>query len=204
MELEISGRQTGKTTRLADHASDELIQNINDPSYKICVVSPSNHDTVRISEMIKRMFIEKMGHIAPELELTEGQLRTLNSKIKMSTTMVPARGASHISKYYVDEFAFIPETDLRRGDNYYCTTPNSVHHNNRFTVDLLNYCRRQGIEVESYDVSRRFRNDFNFSSYVNEFDDWCIEHELEMYPHPFEGKEFVLKYIKRHRFNGHS
>ncbi len=195
MELEISGRQTGKTTRLADDASDELIQNINDPTYKICVVSPSNYDTVRISEMIKSMFIEKVSNMG--YDLSDFQQSDLNSKIKISTSMVPVRGASIISKYYVDEFAFIPETNLRRGDNYYCTTPNGDH---SFTRFLLSYCRQQGIEVESYDVSRRFRNDFNFSSYVDEFDDWCIDHELEMYPHPFEGKEFVLKYIKRHRF----
>ena len=195
MYLEISGRQTGKTTRLTDHASDELIQHINDPVFTIGIVSNNLHSAKRLHDMIKEMFIEKLGHIG----WGDRPIPNIDRKIKKFHTMVPRNGRiDHISQWYVDEFAFMNSRELILVDNaYYCTTPNG---DQEFTLRLLNHCRRHGIEVESYDVSRSFRNDFSFSSYVDAFDDWCIEHELEMYPHPFESKEFVQRYIRRHRF----
>ena len=36
MYLEISGRQTGKTTRLVEHAANNLVTNSRVPDYKIC------------------------------------------------------------------------------------------------------------------------------------------------------------------------
>ena len=195
MYLEISGRQTGKSTRLADHASDELIQHINDPVYTIGLVSTNLHSNKRLHEMIKDMFIEKLGHLG----WGDRPIPDIDSKIKKFYSMRPSgRRLTNVSQWYVDEFAFIRDTELVMCDNaYYCTTPNGNH---QFTLTLLNHCRWTGIEVESYDVSRELRNTFDYTPYINEFDDWCIEHELEMYPHPFESKEFVQRYIRRHKF----
>lgn len=196
MYLEISGRQTGKTTRLADHASDELIQHINDPTYKIGIVAPSLASTQRIHKMVGDMFVNKLINN----NWGDRPLPNIDRKIKKFYDMVPIReDVSNINQWYVDEFAFIHSDQLLRKENaYYCTTPNGNH---PFTISLLNYCRHRQIEVESYDISRRFRNDFNFSPYVDEFDNWCIAYELEMYPHPFEDYgDLIKKYIRRHKF----
>jgi hypothetical protein len=195
MYVEISGRQTGKSTRLADHASDELIQHINDPVFTIGLVSTNLHRNKRLHELIKDMFIEKLGYLG----WGDKPIPNIDRKIKKFYDMVPIReNTSNVSQWYVDEFAFIHSDQLLRKDNaYYCTTPNGDH---PFTISLLNHCRSRGIEVESYDISRELRNTFDYTPYINEFDDWCIEHQLEMYPHPFENVEFVQRFVKRHRF----
>jgi hypothetical protein len=200
MYLEISGRQTGKTSRLIDHASDELLNNIDDHGHSICIVSPTNHGTVRISKMVKSVFIQKLGPVGEELRTI--YVNRLHNKIKMSTTMTPVRGSSlvgNVTKYYIDEFAFIPNQDLIIGDNYYCTTPNGRY---TFTTDLLNHCRRNGVEIKSYDISRGLRNSPYFDTEVNEFDNWCVRHGLIgiMTRHPFDEDFFIRKYIKKHKF----
>ena len=194
MYLEISGRQTGKTTRLVDHASGELIRNIYDPNYTMCIVSPTNFRARHIRDMVKSQFNTKINNMSlnviPELHYP---------KIKTSVTMIQDRGLGPINMYYVDEFAFIPSDNLViYGRAYYCTTPNGDH---EFTLNMLEHCRWTGEYIVSYDISRGFRQNPLLQSDIEEFDDFCIEHELEMYPHPFEviEKKFGVRHIKRHR-----
>jgi hypothetical protein len=197
MYLEISGRGTGKTTRLVDHASDELIQHINDPNYKMGIVSPSIANTRRINKLIEDEFELKLMSMG-----WDRRIPPLTNKIKMFHTMSQQRGvdSGYINQWYVDEFSFMRETELRRNVNaYYCTSPSGM---NRFTVDLLNYCRSNHIDVVSYDISLAMRETPLFQDEVRNFDNWCIDNELWMERHPFEPVEFVKKTgIKRHRFN---
>ena len=194
MYLEISGRQTGKTSRLVEHAASELTRNIHNSGYTMCIVSPTIFRARHIRELIKSQFNTKINDMSlnfiPELHY---------SKIKTSTTMIQDRGLGPINMYYVDEFAFIPSDNLAMyGRAYYCTTPNGDH---EFTLNMLEHCRWTGEYIVSYDISREFRQNPLLQSDVEEFDDFCIEHELEMYPHPFEviEKKFGVRHIKKHK-----
>lgn len=208
MYVEISGRQTGKTTRLVDHASDELLHNINDGNYVIAVVSHSHQLGERVNQLIVQKTINKINDMGygDSLILREN----LNKKIIIQRDMEQPLGR-HINKFYVDEFSFINDQNQRRGsplriDNnaYYCTTPKP---GDEFILYLKDYCEYNDIEVVAYDISQGLRNELQMTEYVEEFDNWCIDNQLWMMNHPFEvskmlnEKGFVrISKIKKHKF----
>ena len=124
----------------------------------------------------------------------------LKQRINVKNTMVQPRGMDmDAGRYYVDEFSYINSDRLRvLEDSYYCTTPIG----NDFTVELLEYCRESGVDVLSYDIPPTMRGVDHLSDDVDMWDDFCIEHGLEMYEHPFIKRviNMVIKSIKRHRF----
>lgn len=196
MYLEISGRQTGKTSRLVEHAANNLVTNNHVPDYKICVVSRNMVNSLIITDSI----LTKVTHILLEhgLNVDQDVVDHYSSMIDKKTHMIRDVFGIEVDMWYVDEFDFIDSNRLLRLDNaYYCTTPK----NESYSTYLLDYCRSRDIEVVSYDISDRVRQSPLLSDEVNYFDDWCIEHELEMYPHPFEvrDKKFFIKHIKKHR-----
>ena len=219
MYVEISGRQTGKTTRLVDHASDELINNINDRNFKIAIVSHSEQSGERIRTMIVERFLDKVNNMVHEdyrnihdiLETnSRGNITRLMDKIVTQQMMEHPMGG-YINKFYVDEFSFIDNQNtqtwslLRLDDNaYYCTTPRP---GDEFTLLLKSHCDYNDIEIISYDISQRLRDEFQMTEYVEEFDDWCVDNQIWMMNHPFEEsrrlneKRFIrINKIKRHRF----
>ena len=224
MYVEISGRQTGKTTRLVDHASDELINNINDRDYRIGVVSHSSQSGERISQLIVEKFFDKVRYMGyanwvgvgiagmeHDANMNGSDVTTrLKKKIIVQRDMDQPTGC-HINMFYIDEFAFIPRL-LGRGsqlriseDTYYCTTPSP---GDAFTLQLKSHCENNGIEIIAYDISQELRNEFQMTGFVEEFDDWCIDNQLWMMNHPFEESRrlnergFIrFNKIKRHRFN---
>jgi hypothetical protein len=212
MYVEISGRQTGKTTRLVDHASDELINNINDRNYLIGLVVFNRANGLRIQELIINKFIDKIRYMgyANLVGLTHDArsnnsdvISRLKKKINIQFNMEQPRGG-HINKFYVDEFSFIGNDLVINSDAYYCTTPNGNH---SFTLHLKNYCENNGVEIIAYDISQELRNEFQMTGYVEEFDNWCIDNQLWMMNHPFEESKRLnergfIKFnkIKRHKF----
>lgn len=199
MYVEISGRQTGKTTRLVEHAANNLVTNSHVPDYKICVVSRNMVDCLIITDKI----LTKITHILLELGLDVNQdvVDRYSSMIDKKTHMIRDVFGIAVDMWYVDEFDFIDSNRLLTLHNtYYCTTPK----NESFSTYLLDYCRNRNIEVVSYDISENMRQNPQLSSDVSYFDDFCIEHELEMYPHPFEVRKpkLVKKWIKKHTLNG--
>lgn len=211
MYVEISGRQTGKTTRLVDHASDELLHNINDRNYVMAVVSHSHQSGKRINRLIVQKTLDKISDMGYDVygDLDDATER-LNRKIIVQRDMEQPLGR-HINKFYVDEFSFINDQNQRRGsplrldnDAYYCTTPKP---GDEFTLYLKNYCEHNNIEIVAYDISQGLRNEFQMTAYVEEFDNWCVENQLWMMNHPFEESRrlnergFIrFNKIKRHRF----
>ncbi len=214
MYVEISGRQSGKSTRLADHASDELIDNINDRNFLIGLVVFNRDSGLRIRDMIIDKFIDKVRYMgyANIVGLTH-DARTNNSdvksrlakKINIQYDMEHPRGGGHINKFYVDEFAFIGNELRINVDAYYCTTPNG---NQQFTERLVSFCHEKEIDIMTYDMSEGLRADFNCTMYTEDFDNWCFNHGIYPRVHPFapsiEGERLnnnlVPKGLKRHRF----
>lgn len=214
MFVEISGRQSGKTTRLVDHASDELIDNINDRNYLIGLVVVNRANGKRIQKMIIDKFIDKIRYMgyANIVGLTH-DARTNNSdvrsrlmkKINIQYDMEHPRNG-HVNKFYVDEFAFIGGELKINVDAYYCTTPNG---NQYFTERLINFCFEKDIDILTYDMSEGLRRDMSVVRYTEEFDNWCFNHGIYPRIHPFapsiEGERLnnnlIPKGLKRHRFN---
>jgi hypothetical protein len=101
MYVEVSGRQTGKTTRLVEDVVSFLTQN-TDKSVLIVSFNDRNR------QLIKRKITNKCG------------LPCLNRTIT-SHKMLPPTSSM---KQYVDEFFYISENKLVVDENaYYCGTP---------------------------------------------------------------------------------
>lgn len=202
MYVEISGRGSGKTTRLVDHASDELIDHINDRNYRIGIVVVNRHNGERIRRMIIDKYIDKIRYMGYTCD--EDTPKQIRRKINIQYDMEHPRGG-HVNKFYVDEFAFIGNELRINIDAYYCTTPNG---NQYFTERLINFCLEKEIDIMTYDMAEGLRADFQYTMYVEEFDDWCFNHGIYPRVHPFapslEGERLnnnlVPKGLKRHRF----
>lgn len=92
MSIEVTGRNTGKTTRLIN----DLVEfRLNNPDSKICVVSPNNSH-------LRHKFL--MGGISLK-------------NVSFHNYMVRS-----YDRYYVDEFDYIDPTNLRFYENTYFTT----------------------------------------------------------------------------------
>jgi hypothetical protein len=164
MYVEISGRQTGKTTRLVDHASDELINNINDRNFKIAVVTHSIQSGERIRTLIGERFLDKVNnmghfdyqHIHNILETrSRGSIIKLMDKVVVQPTMDQPRG-EHINRFYVDEFGSIPPSRLWITDAYYCTSPPFL--DDDFTDRLLGFCDGDVVGYTTSAVDFRLNN----------------------------------------------
>lgn len=92
MVIEVSGRQTGKTTRLIN---DLVEYRLNNPNHKVCVVSLS-------SPALRHRFLMR-------------GISLNNIHFKNSMEM-------GYNRYYVDEFDYINPNNLRFYDNSYFTT----------------------------------------------------------------------------------
>ena len=104
MYLELSGRQTGKTNRLINHAINYLNEN---PNNTICIVSPNRLNSNRIKDRI----LQSAPHI-------------IESSIVVNFSMLAPRGHHLYDMYYVDEFSFIHDEHVTMYPNaYYCSTP---------------------------------------------------------------------------------
>jgi len=221
MYVEISGRQSGKTTRLVDHASDELINNIGNRRHRIAVVSHSRQSGERIRHMIVERFLDKVNNMVHgDYRIIHGILVgddgniliSLMDKIVVQRDMEQPRWGIRINKFYVDEFAFINNQNVHMNpplqlneDAYYCTSPNGY---DEFTLRLLRHCLEVNVDVICYDMSEGLRYGLMNIEMVSEFDSWC--ETLGIYPreHPFaptiEGErlnnELIPKGLKRHKF----
>ena len=216
MYVEISGRQSGKSTRLADHASDELIDNIGDGHHTICVVCYNRFSGGRIRDLILERFFDKLhnmehpqyvdicGRLESDNPHGDSNVRRVREKILIQHDMNQPNGG-HIDKFYVDEFAFIyDELDVNI-EAYYCTTPNG---DDNFTRRIINFCQAYNVDIVSYDMSEGIRHDLGQTYYVEEFDNWCHNHNIYPRRPPFapttEGQRLnnnlIPKGVKRHIF----
>lgn len=100
MYVEITGRQTGKSTRMVDDISNFLEENGNKT---VLVVSRDTNSR----KLIKQKIFNKCGYCV--------------NRVITSNKMLPA---AETIKQYVDEFFYVRESDLLIDKNaYYCGTP---------------------------------------------------------------------------------
>lgn len=195
MYLEVSGRQTGKTTRLIEHAVHQLLLNYNDDTYIIAVLANTRYNTELLKEKICQKLIETVRREHPQMEWC---IDALCDGILPITDM--NQPGLRPNMWYVDEFAFIPSNRLRHLDNTYFTT--SPTNDNNFLGELVDFYQAWDMTIVSYDISLSMRSNPLYSDEVNEFDDYCIDKQLDMFPHPFEVIEKGMKikqWLKKHK-----
>jgi hypothetical protein len=158
MYVELSARQTGKTTRMVDHMCETIMMNhINFVYLVVMNVEIGAH----IKRMVKTRLIDINGH-----DRVNQYLR----KIMVTYEMTRQHGFSDPDFYYVDEFCYLRSQDLLiRENTYYCSTPNG---NQDFSLDLVNYCNYNDIQIHVHDYECGTRPSvYNYDDYrvFNEF-----------------------------------
>lgn len=120
MYVEVSARQTGKSTRMVEDIVTFLEENGNKT---VLVVSP----TVNSRKLIKEKIFQKCG------------LPCLNRTITSHKMLPPLPNST--MKQYVDEFFYIPEKNLVVDENaYYTGTPkeDGIGGRYQFIIDTFN------------------------------------------------------------------
>lgn len=189
MYVEISPRQSGKTTRLIQAASDYLRHN---PTHNIAVVSVNR----KFLNDIKRKLMQSNVNI---------------ERIKFLSSIFPNLLGQFIEPdyWFFDEFGYInieyllnPRTRTIFRNGYYCTTPTLRPNTTSYIVD---YCRGNNIEIhwnnpwtESHIMEQ---NTIGWDDYTREvvLGDWVRFMESKGL---FNGIKINLirKEIKKHRF----
>jgi len=203
MFVEISGRQSGKTTRLVEHASNELSNNFMVSGYNIGIVTWNRPNGIKIRELIIEKFFRDLT--GPNTGV-RSYIHIRGRLMNMIELLPDMNGCmdSTIDKFYVDEFSYM--SNLRVDPNaYYCSTPSA----NEFTKEIITFCRERGVEIETYDMSEGLRGSFGHEIFTEEFDSFCYENYIHPKRHPFTTLEYggvndnlILRRLKRHNFDG--
>lgn len=194
MYVEISPRQSGKTTRLIQAASDYLRHN---PTHNIAVVSVDR----KFSNDLKRKFMQSNVNIERIKFLSGSLLPHVYETINQFSIVY--------DYWFFDEFGYIhkeyilnPLTRAVFRNGYYCTTPTLRPNTTSYIID---YCRENNIEIhwnnpwtESHIMEQ---NTIGWDDYTREavLGDWVRFMESKGL---FNGIKINLirKEIKKHRF----
>jgi len=192
MYVEISPRQSGKTTRLIQAASDYLRHN---PTHNIAVVSVNRN----FLNDLKRKFIQSNVNIERIEFVSSGLMDSFLNRVRFREP----------NYWFFDEFGYIniehllnPRTRTIFRNGYYCTTPTLRPNTTSYIVD---YCRENNIEIhwnnpwtESHIMEQ---NTIGWDDYTREvvLGDWVRFMESKGL---FNGIKINLirKEIKKHRF----
>lgn len=193
MYVEISGRQTGKTTRLVDHMVSNILDHTDQP-YRICLIVRNSGNARHIRSMVARKLNEHIHHI--------GLSDRYPNNIDVKYSMYDAVGYDY---YYLDEFDFLRDPILYRDNAYYTTTPG----NNHTAIGLIEYCQRLNIPIISYQTNDNLREQFNNGYFgqqndQTEFDRICDLYGIEPTNNQIgvltKRIGYILQRVTKHRF----
>jgi hypothetical protein len=211
MYVEISPRQTGKTQRLVEKASDYLYESfINDDVLKkIKIVSPIVAQSKEIKERIKIRLCNKIA-------LDKG-LQTYSDAIKVyvstffNNNIIVSNKTGYINEinvdyYFFDEFDYIDVEDLLDPvthniieNGYYTTTPKF---NTNFSLDMIKtHCDEYDININYYmdleSITKAKQVSFNmFEHLYKDYFDFLIKNNYYYSLESLIHKPF----IKKHKF----
>jgi len=189
MYVEISPRQSGKTTRLVKAASDYLRHN---PTHNITIVGVNEQNL----KELKNKFIR-----SDEIFFMENI-----DRIKFMAGNLLDRYTIEPDYWFFDEFGFMREEHVKHPiyqnviDNaYYCTTPI----NGLTTNTIVDYCVQRDIEIRFNNpwTEERIQEQGSWSNYTREviLNDWLRYMESKGL---MNGTKINLakKEIRKHRF----
>lgn len=187
MYVEISPRQSGKTTRLIQAASDYLRHN---PTHNIAVVGINSMNT----NELKSKFLREGINI---------------SHINFMSGYSFRRFDQEPNYWFFDEFGFMTRENILHPifrsvieNGYYCTTPNHISRCES-TNTIIDYCRQNDIQIHFNNpwTEERIQEQGNWNDYVREsvLGDWVRYMEINGLINGIK-ENLIRKFIKKHRF----
>ena len=201
MYVEISPRQSGKTTRLVQAVINYLQQNTE---HTVAVVGFNSRAKNELKEKISRQIND--SNIVIDDNWAH-RVNFLSGNLFGKYNREP-------NYWFFDEFSFLPPSNLLHPihsnviqNAYYCTTPASDGFGlQRRSIDIIvNHCRQNNIEVNFVNpwTERRLIEQGGFADYIRES---VLNHWSEyMANNGFRiglTENWIPKFIKRHRFSG--
>lgn len=190
MYVEISGRQTGKTTRMVN----DIVHRLIDTNDNIVIIG-HNQDYFRRLKVKLESELLNTNHDSISIDMVRTFL--IDRRIRFSYDMSTPSYDHWCDYYYVDEFAFLPvDWCLSIKENaYYCSTPNGDNH---FTIGLMNYCRHNNITINHYPLHNSTRDVmvYHSTSELRNYDAFIYRYGIEQ-TIGFRGIE-PIKNIKKH------
>ena len=186
MYVEISPRQSGKTTRLIEAATNYLRSNSDNT---IAIITP----TIVRAQEIKNKIVGIIGN-------------KFESKIRIGSSVRYLEELTSINYYFFDDFSSIePNKILVFGTNlingYYCTTPCGK----RSTINMVvNNCHNNNIDIKFFNpwTELRIREQLGFDDYTREYvlNDW-VRYMTSIGVDVTKLKEnWFQKRLKKHKF----
>jgi len=196
MYVEISPRQSGKTTRLVQAVINYLQQNTE---HTVAVVGFNNRAKNELKEKISRQI--NSSNIVIDDDWVH-RVNFLSGNLFGKYNREP-------NYWFFDEFSFLPPSNLLHPihsnviqNAYYCTTPASE----RRSIDIIvNHCRQNNIEINFVNpwTERRLIEQGGFTNYIRES---VLNYWSEyMTNNGFKiglTENWIPKFIKKHKFNG--
>lgn len=203
MYVEISPRQSGKTTRLIEAVINHLRQ---DDYARIAIVTPVgsiNFIKEKLKIKIREITTPNWGGSVENLELLIDEFYLRRVEIVCDVKFL--RGL-RLDYYFFDEFSFLEPRKIILNNSiiengYYCTTPTDK----RSTINMItNYCLINDININYFNTwtESRLREQEALSPYLR-------EHVLEYWSNYMESigittnnlkENWLTKIIKKHRF----
>lgn len=215
MYVEISPRQSGKTTRLVNEVVRYLLNGGSNVNH-IALTSHNSNSTIDLKNKIRDVLSldcsRQIGLEWPD-ELTYKMVDSLYmSKIITPNTNMGFFGGYNREPdfWFFDEFAWLPPNKLLHPitggvieNGYYCTTPTDRTN----VIDIVvNHCRDNNVTINFNNpwTEARLQEQSGFSEYTRQtvLTPW-VEYMTEK-GFPINGlkENWLPKYVKRHRFSG--
>jgi hypothetical protein len=189
MYVEISPRQSGKTTRLIQAASDYLRHN---PTHNIAVVGMNSKNVVDLKDKFTRLLTNQ------NISRVRFMSGNLFGRFLLSNT--------EPDYWFFDEFGYMREDYVRHPiyrniieNGYYCTTPGHSLSTNL----IVNHCRQNNIQIHFNNpwTEERIQEQGNWTDYIREcvLGDWVRYMETTGLINGIK-ENLIRKEIKKHRF----
>lgn len=185
MYVEISPRQSGKTTRLIEAVITYLNRN---PQHNVAILCPR----IALTKHIRNKILNTIGN-------------SEFFRIHISTSIEQLRGLT-VHHYFFDEFSQMEPRHITFnreiiGNAYYCTTPTDK----QSTINMItNYCLRNNININYFNpwTETRIREQEGFDGYVREhvleyWRNYMLSIGLDIKP---SKENWIFKNIKKHFF----
>ena len=227
MYVEVSPRQSGKTTRLITAASTFLREHNNST---IGIISHSRRNSEEIkNRILTRLELDiswEQGEDWPSDLVSRAVYNEYEDRIKVRTNTCMSRGEMPPDHWFFDEFAYIRLPDLFPGpavhndfnqgnrvpspsygnmivtNGYYCTTP--TDRENPTTDTLIRWCQEnnQTINYVNPWTETRLQEQEGLSPYIREhvLNHWVDYMRGHGFPISSTKENWLVKYIDKHNF----
>ena len=201
MYVEISPRQSGKTTRLVQAVINYLQQNTE---HTVAVVGFNSRAKNELKEKISRQIND--SNIVIDDNWAH-RVNFLSGNLFGKYNREP-------NYWFFDEFSFLPPSNLLHPiysnvieNAYYCTTPASDGFGlQRRSIDIIvNHCRQNNIEINFVNpwTERRLTEQGGFADYIrgevlNQWREYMTNNGFKI----GLTENWIPKFIKKHKFNG--